>query len=340
MSGEDGQEAADLNGVGSFAGQRVLVTGGAGFIGSHLVEALLRAGAAVRVLDNLATGSLENLQGSLNRIEWMEADVRDPDACRDACREADVVLHLAALGSVPRSIADPVTSNEVNVSGTLNLLVAAREAGVRRLVYSSSSSVYGDTATPWKREDMRPNPLSPYAVSKLAGEEYCRAFQRTFGLDTVTLRYFNVFGPRQNPHSQYAAVIPRFVSCLLAAGTPRIYGDGSQSRDFTYVANVVRANLLAAQQSNLRARTFNIACGRRIVLLDVLAGIQALLGTNVTPIHEPRRPGDLLHSLADITAAEQHLGYKVLVPFEEGLSATVRQFRRTLAGEPLPAVEV
>lgn len=308
----------------SLAELPVLVTGGAGFIGSHLTHALVEAGARVRVLDNLATGHERNLAGCRDRIEFVEGDLRDLHACRSACAGAGVVFHLAALGSVPRSIADPKTSHDVNVTGTLNVLLAAKEAGVARVVYSSSSSVYGDTATPLKQEGMRPNPLSPYAATKLAGEDYCRAFNHTFGMSIVMLRYFNVFGPRQDPASQYAAVIPRFLTALTGGLRPRIYGDGSQSRDFTYVDNVVFANLLAGVGA--RAGVFNVACGERIVLSEVLATLQRLLGTQVEPEFEPSRAGDLKHSLADISAAREELGYEVVIPFTEGIRKTVHAF--------------
>src|SRR5579862_2206059 len=252
---------------------RTLVTGGAGFIGSHLVDASLKRGAAVRVLDNFVTGSRDNLAPLAAHIEMLEGDLRDIETCRRACQGIDTVYHLAALGSVPRSVEDPFTTNAANVLGTLNLLAAARDQGVRRLVFSSSSSVYGDTPTLPKHESMRPAPRSPYAVSKLAGEEYCRAFYLTYGLETVVLRYFNVFGPRQSPRSQYAAVIPRFASALLKGESPIIYGDGLQSRDFTYVTNVVQANFRAAEAENAVGMVFNIACGEQITVLQMLRDI-------------------------------------------------------------------
>lgn len=310
----------------SLEAQDILVTGGAGFIGSHLVEALVGQGARVRVLDNLATGFRANLERVKDRITFREGDLRDADACRVACEGVEVVFHLGALGSVPRSIDDPLTSNEVNVTGTLNLLTAAQRAGVRRLVMSSSSSVYGDTPVLPKHTGMRPSPRSPYAVTKLAGEEYCRAFWHTYGLESVVLRYFNVFGPRQNPNSQYAAVIPRFISALLAGRRPVIYGDGQQSRDFTYVANVVDGNLRAATAPGVAGEVFNIACGGQVVLREMLAQIERLLERQADPEFVPARAGDVRHSCADIEPARERLGYTPRVGFEEGIAETVRYF--------------
>lgn len=308
--------------------QRVLVTGGAGFIGSHLVRALIKRNAQVRVLDNLATGFRANLEAVMTAVDFHEADLREPDACERACDGVDAVFHLGALGSVPRSIDDPLTSNAVNVQGTLNILQAARAAGVRRLVMSSSSSVYGDTPVLPKHEEMRPNPRSPYAVSKLAGEEYCRAFFRTYGLETVVLRYFNVFGPRQNPHSQYAAVIPKFIAALLEGRRPIIFGDGRQSRDFTHVSNVVEANLLAATAPEVGGEVFNVACGDQILLRDVLGHIEQLLERRADPEFLPNRAGDVRDSRADIAAAQEQLGYRPGILFPEGIAETVAYFVR------------
>jgi nucleoside-diphosphate-sugar epimerase len=305
---------------------RALVTGGAGFIGSHLVRALLEGGWQVRVLDNLSTGSRDNLEAVLGDIEFLQEDMRSADACAAACSGVDTVFHLGALGSVPRSIADPKATNDNNVQGTLNLLVAARDSGVRRLVFSSSSSVYGDTPVMPKHEELRPCPRSPYAVSKLAGEEYCRAWNLSYGLETVILRYFNVFGPRQSPTSQYAAVIPRFVDAMLAGRQPVIYGDGYQSRDFSYVANVVHANKLAAHAAEAPGGVFNIACGERTTLRDVYETIARLLDFDMEARFEEGRAGDVRHSLADITAAKSVLGYEPLVYFRDGLEITVRAF--------------
>jgi len=246
---------------------------------------------------------------------------------RRVAEGVDYILHQAALPSVPRSIADPLASNDSNVTGTLHLLIAARDAGVKRVVYASSSSVYGDNPTLPKREDMSPAPKSPYAVSKLAGEYYCRVFAQAYGLETVCLRYFNVFGPRQDPASQYAAVIPKFITALLRDEPPTIYGDGHQSRDFTYVSNVVRANLLAATAPDVSGRVFNVACGERYTVLDLVAVLTEILGTHITPVHTAPRPGDVRHSLADITAAREALGYRVEVNFHEGLRRTVAWYR-------------
>jgi UDP-glucose 4-epimerase len=311
---------------------KALVTGGAGFIGSHLSRALLANGSAVRVLDNFATGNRKNLSEIESDIELIDGDLRDLESCRVACRGIEVVYHLAALGSVPRSIEDPLTTNAVNVQGTLNLLVAARDAHVRRVVFSSSSSVYGDTPVLPKHEQMRPSPRSPYAVSKLTGEEYCRAFTLSYGLETVALRYFNVFGPRQDPGSPYAAVIPRFASALLEGRDPVIYGDGLQSRDFTYVSNVVEANLLASTSAAANGQVCNIACSEQITLLDLLDQISKLLGRPASPEYRPARSGDVKHSRADISAASALLGYRPLVSFAEGLATTISWYSTTTAG--------
>ncbi len=304
-----------------------LVTGGAGFIGSHIVEELVRRRERVRVLDNFSTGRRENLAPFLEHVELVEGDLRDLSTVRRVAEGVDYILHQAALPSVPRSIADPLASNDSNVTGTLHLLIAARDAGVKRVVYASSSSVYGDNPTLPKREDMSPAPKSPYAVSKLAGEYYCRVFAQAYGLETVCLRYFNVFGPRQDPASQYAAVIPKFITALLRDEPPTIYGDGHQSRDFTYVSNVVRANLLAATAPDVSGRVFNVACGERYTVLDLVAVLTEILGTHITPVHTAPRPGDVRHSLADITAAREALGYRVEVNFHEGLRRTVAWYR-------------
>jgi UDP-N-acetylglucosamine 4-epimerase len=303
-----------------------LVTGGAGFIGSNIVEALVQSGTAVRVLDNLANGKRENLAAFGGRIEWMEGDIRDLEVCKRAVNGVSVVLHLAALGSVPRSIADPAISNEVNVNGTLNVLIAARDAGVKRLVFSSSSSVYGENPTLPKHEGLLTIPISPYAVSKLAAESYTRVFSHVYGLETVSLRYFNVFGPRQRADSPYAAVIPLFMQAALERRPLPIDGDGLQSRDFTHVANVVRANLLAATVPGVGGRTYNIACGARYSLLDIVQALGEAAGRDLQCEHRPPRAGDVRHSQADISAAEGELGYRVEVGFHEGLARTWRAF--------------
>jgi nucleoside-diphosphate-sugar epimerase len=315
----------------------VLVTGGSGFIGSHLVEALLRRGAKVRVLDNLTTGDRANLahvlecrdkQGSFT---FNEGDITDRATVQEAVDGVDYVLHQAALPSVQRSVEDPVTSNLVNVEGTLNVLVAARDAGVKRVVYASSSSVYGDSPQLPKVEHMGSNPLSPYAVSKLAAEAYCQAFTRVYGLETVCLRYFNVFGPRQNPNSLYAAVLPRFIEALLGKQRPVIYGDGTQSRDFTYIENVVQANLLALDAVGVGGEAFNIACGESVNLKAVLQCLAEFSGQSVEPEYQAPRAGDVKHSLADISKAERMLGYRPAIPFREGLKQTFEFFRQRRA---------
>ena len=304
-----------------------LVTGGAGFIGSNIVRELVARGEGVRVLDNFSTGRRENLAEVLNDIELIEGDVRDPSACRRAVAGVEYVLHQGAIPSVQRSVDDPSISNDANVSGTLNLLIAARDAGVRRVVYASSSSVYGDSPTLPKHEDMTPRPRSPYAVSKLAAEYYCQVFIEVYGLETVSLRYFNVFGPRQDPTSQYSAVIPLFVQAMLAGEPPVVYGDGLQSRDFTYVSNNVEANLLAATVPGVAGRVFNIACGKRYTLLDLIAMLNDILGTRIDPVFAPPRHGDVKHSLADIRLAQEQMSYTVDVDFETGLERTVTWYR-------------
>jgi nucleoside-diphosphate-sugar epimerase len=300
-----------------------LVTGGGGFIGSHIVDALLAEGHRVRVLDNFSTGKRDNLASVLGEIELIAGDLRDRAAVQQAMDGVECVLHQAALPSVPRSIRDPITTHEVNATGTLNTLIAARDAGVRRLVYASSSSVYGDTPELPKREGMTPRPRSPYAVSKLAGEQYCRAFASSYELETVCLRYFNVFGPRQDPGSPYAAVIPLFASALLNGGKPRVFGDGQQTRDFTYVANAVRANLLAATSPKAAGAVCNIACQERTSLLSLLGMLGEITGKQPDPTFEESRPGDVRDSLADLTEARGKLGYEVGVPLREGLRDTV-----------------
>jgi nucleoside-diphosphate-sugar epimerase len=305
------------------AASTVLVTGGAGFIGSHLAERLCRDGHRVRVLDNFATGSRENLAGIVDDVELIEGDIRSYERVHNAVRGCEIVFHEAALPSVPRSIQDPLTSNESNVTGTLNVLLASRDEGVRRVVFASSSSVYGPSPELPKDEAMPTVPIAPYAVAKLAAEAYCRAFFEVYGLETVALRYFNVFGPRQDPRSEYAAVIPRFITAFLSGRSPVVYGDGEQSRDFTYVDNTVAANLLAADADGVAGKTFNIACGSRISLNDLLAELRTLTAADVEVTYEERRPGDLLHSLADISRASEAFGYEPAVDVREGLARTV-----------------
>jgi UDP-glucose 4-epimerase len=307
-----------------------LVTGGAGFIGSNLVRALLDRGATVRVIDNFATGREENLAGIEQRITLWRADVTDAAAVREAMAGVDYVLHQAALPSVPRSIEIPLETDRANVFGTLVVLDEARKAGVKRVVFAASSSAYGETPTLPKIETMAPDPLSPYAASKLAGEYYLKVFHQCYGLETVSLRYFNVFGPHQDPQSQYAAVIPRFVTAALEGGQPVIFGDGLQSRDFCHIENAIEANLKACTAPGAAGRVFNIACGVRTTLLDVIAALSEIVGRPIAPIHEPPRAGDIKHSLADIGAARSILGYTAGVSFLQGLAKTVEWYRAKL----------
>jgi UDP-glucose 4-epimerase len=312
-----------------------LVTGGAGFIGSHLVEELVRRGRTVRVLDNLSTGHRRNLAAVASRVDFVEGDILDPVAVRAAMHGVRRVFHQAALRSVPRSVDDPQSSNRVNVEGTLNVLVAARDARVERLVYASSSSVYGRADVLPLVETMPPQPVSPYAVSKLAGEYYCQVFTRVYGLATVGLRYFNVFGPRQDPASQYAAVVPRFIAAAFAGESLEIHGNGLQSRDFTYVGNVVAANCLAAESDRAAGEVFNVACGRQHTLLDVVERLRGLNGPYGAPLrwhHTLDRPGDVRHTRADITKAQDLLAYAVVTDFEQGLARTIASMREIDGG--------
>lgn len=301
----------------------VLVTGGAGFIGSHIVDALLHQGACVRVLDNFSTGSFTRLRSCAGEVELIEGDIRDLDTCYRACEGVETVYHQAALPSVPRSIADPLTSHAVNVDGTLQMLMAARDEGVRRFVFASSSSVYGDTTVSPKHEGLPPRPLSPYAINKLAGEHYCQVFHSLYGLETVVLRYFNVFGPRQAPNSPYSAVIPKFVAAALAGAPVTVHGDGEHSRDFTYVQNVVQANLLASWVPGVAGSVFNIGCGSSHTLNELCRGIEVLIGRRMRVEHGPARDGDVRHSMADISAARTRLRYDPALSFQEGLRRTV-----------------
>jgi UDP-glucose 4-epimerase len=304
-----------------------LVTGGAGFIGSHLVEALLGAGHEVRVLDNLCTGSRANLEAVAGRVEFVAGDVADLEAVREATRGVELVFHQAARASVPWSIADPLATHQACATGTLHVLMAAREAGVRRVIYAASSSAYGDSPRLPKRETDPLQPLSPYAVAKLVGEQYCAVFHHVYGLETVRLRYFNVFGPRQPPGGPYSAVIPLFAEAMLAGRSPQIHGDGQQSRDFTFVADVVQANLLAAQAPRAAGKVYNIACGRRTSLLELVDCLNELLGTHIRPVHGERRPGDVRHSQADIAQAQADLGFCPCTDLRAGLEACVGYYR-------------
>lgn len=306
---------------------RFLVTGGAGFIGSNLVRRLLADGHSVRVLDNFATGRRENLVGLARDVELIEGDLRNADDVRRAVSGVRHVLHLGALGSVSRSVEDPMTTHAVNATGTLNLLIAARDAGVERFVFSSSSSVYGNTPVLPKQEDMTPTPLSPYALSKLSGEIDCRLFFELYGLATYALRYFNVFGPRQNPKSQYAAVIPLFVDAYREGRAPVLNGDGLQTRDFTFVDDVVEANLCCCGAPREAAgAVYNVAWGNRISVRDLARRIGELMGADIEPVHGPARPGDVRDSQADATRAREKLGWTPRVPFDEGLRRTVAWF--------------
>jgi nucleoside-diphosphate-sugar epimerase len=307
-----------------------LVTGGAGFIGSNLAHALVSQGADVRLLDDFSTGREENLAGLEGRVDLRRASITDGAAVAAAMEGVDYVLHQAARPSVQRSVEDPLETDRVNTHGTLTVLDAARKAGVKRVVFAASSSAYGETPTLPKVETMPPDPLSPYAVSKVAGEQYCRVFHGVYGLETVALRYFNVFGPRQDPKSHYAAVIPKFVTAALCGGVPVIFGDGSQSRDFCFIDNVVEANLKACTAPAAPGRYFNVACGERTTLLDVLAALSGIVGHEIVPRFEPRRTGDIKHSLADIGLARSVLGYTASVDFAEGLRRTVAWYRDRL----------
>jgi nucleoside-diphosphate-sugar epimerase len=308
--------------------ERVLVTGGGGFIGSHLASRLLERGYRVRVVDNFATGKRSNVRGLGDDVELVEGDIQSYERVNRAVAGCNVVFHQAALPSVPRSVQDPLTSNATNVIGTLNVLLACRDHGVRRVVCASSSSVYGPGGGHLPKHEYQPvDPISPYATAKLAAEAYARSFHHVYGLETVALRYFNVFGPRQDPTSQYAAVIPKFIVALMADEPPLICGDGEQSRDFTYVDNVVDANLLAMDAPGIGGKAFNIACGERVTLNRLVAELRDLLGSAVHPVYAAPRAGDVKHSLADITHADEELGYQPAVRLRQGLERTIEHFR-------------
>jgi nucleoside-diphosphate-sugar epimerase len=307
---------------------KVLVTGGAGFIGSHLTERLLRDGHRVRVLDNFATGDRGRFEALMaeHEVELVEGDMRSYERAHTAVEDQELVFHIAALPSVPRSIGDPLTSSEVNVGGTLNILLASRDADVRRVVFASSSSVYGANEELPKKETQHPLPIAPYGVAKLAAEGYCRSFTQVYGLETVALRYFNVFGPRQDPRSQYAAVVPAFISSLVRGIPPQISGDGEQSRDFTYVDNVVDATLLAAEAPGVGGRVYNIACQERTTVNELFREIRECLGSDVDPVYVGDRMGDIKHSLADISAAAADIGYRPEVSVSTGVRQTVADY--------------
>jgi nucleoside-diphosphate-sugar epimerase len=303
------------------------VTGGAGFIGSNIVKRLVEDNNDITVIDNLLTGRIENLEDFKNEIQFINGDIQDLNFLKKEFKDIDYVLHQAALPSVQRSVEDPILTNRNNVDGTLNVLVAARDAGVKRVVFAASSSVYGDTPTLPKHEAMPTNPLSPYAISKLIGEQYCRVFFELYGLETVSLRYFNVFGPKQDPNSHYSAVIPKFIKAMLENKRPVIFGDGEQSRDFTYVENNVDANLLACSAADAPGKVFNIAIGERITLNQLVEMINRILDKEIKPIYEKDKPGDIKHSHADISCAKKILGYEPEYGFEDGLQKTVEWFQ-------------
>jgi UDP-glucose 4-epimerase len=310
--------------------ERFLVTGGAGFIGSNICRKLLSQGCFVRVVDNLLTGKKSNLAGIIDKIEFIEADTGVEKIARNAVKDIDFCLHQAALPSVPRSVDDPAAAHRHCLDATFTLLLAARDAGIKRFVYASSSSAYGDTPTLPKVETMLPQPLSPYAAAKLAGEYYCSVFYNVFGLETISLRYFNVFGPHQDPTSQYAAAIPAFVTAILKDKPPTVFGDGRQSRDFTYVDNVVEANLLAARAKHTKGEVINIACGKAVTVNEIIKVINDLLGKNVKPLYTDPRPGDVKHSLADISLAKKLIDFAPKVSFRQGLQKAIDWYRQNL----------
>ena len=309
---------------------KYLVTGGAGFIGSHITEELIKRGEKVRVLDNFLTGKKENLAPFLADIDLFEGDIRDYAQCQKAVKGIDYVLHQAALPSVPRSVSDPIFSNEINITGTLNILTASKDEKIKSFVFASSSSVYGDDQRLPKKEGHEGNPLSPYALGKLTGEKYCRIFSQLYGFNTVSLRYFNIFGPRQDPTSEYAAAIPKFVTKILNNKQPIIYGDGEQSRDFTYVSNVVEANIIASTAENVAGEAFNIACGSRTTVNVLVDEIKTFLDKDIPSDYTDPLPGDVRHSHADISKAEELLKYKPLVTFNKGLEKTLSWYKENL----------
>jgi len=318
---------------------RYLITGGAGFIGSNIAATLVRQGHDVRVLDNFSTGRRVNLESLLDKIEIVDGDIRDFWTCLDAARDCDFILHQAALPSVGRSIDNPQTTNEINIGGILNMLEAARRAEVTRFVFASSSSVYGDTPTLPKVETMMPNPLSPYATTKLTGEFYCRNFYQLYGLPTVCLRYFNIFGANQDPKSDYAAVVPKFTTALLKDEQPTVFGDGEQSRDFTFIDNAVQANLMACEAEAAVGGIYNVACGDRFTLNDLLNALREIIGSQAKAVYADPRPGDIKHSLADISAARRDLGYTASIDFEQGLEQTVEWYRKSESAVKVRTVE-
>lgn len=307
---------------------KYLITGGAGFIGSHISEECLRRGNYVRVIDNLITGKKENLISIQNQIDFIQGDIRDFSRCKKALKNIDYVLHQAALPSVPRSIENPLLSNEINITGTLNLLLASHEEGIKKFVFASSSSVYGDDPRLPKKEGAEGNPLSPYALSKLVGEKYSQIFSWIHEVPTVVLRYFNIFGPRQDPRSQYAAVIPHFIDRMIKGQAPVVFGDGEQSRDFTHVSNVVEANFLAADSQDISGEIINIGCGERTTVNHLVEEINHFLKSDLRPIYDQPRPGDVKHSFADISRAKKTIGYEPLISFSKGLERTIRWYQQ------------
>lgn len=310
---------------------RFLVTGGAGFIGSNICCKLVEQNCFVRVVDNLITGKKKNLDGIIDKIDFVQADMGDPDVANAVMKGIDVVLHQGALPSVPRSVADPALTHKHCVDATFTLLLAAKDAGVKRFVYAASSSAYGDTPTLPKVETMPTRPLSPYAAAKLFGEYYCSVFSKVYGLETISLRYFNVFGPHQDPTSQYAAAIPAFVTSILKGKSPIVYGDGEQSRDFTYIDNVVHANLLAARAEKVAGESVNIACGQRVTINEIIGMINRILGKDIKPEYKPLRAGDVKHSLASIDLAKEVIGYKPVTSFQDGLQKAISWYRENWA---------
>jgi nucleoside-diphosphate-sugar epimerase len=306
---------------------KFLVTGGAGFIGSHIVDALVKNNDKVTVLDDFSSGRRENLESTLNKIELVEGDIRDKAVVPKVMQGVDYVLHQAALRSVPKSLANPELYNDVNINGTLNILTAARDAKVKRVVVASSSSIYGEVDKFPEREDFLPQLLSPYGLSKLAGEHYSRIFSKIYGLETVNLRYFNVFGPRQSLENEYAVVVPKFITCILKDEQPPIHGDGKQTRDFTYVANVVQANIKSAVTPGIKCEIFNIACGKAYSVLDIVKLVNKILGKDIKPKFGPVRAGDAKHTLADISKAKKLIGFNPDIGFEEGLKKAVEYFK-------------
>ncbi len=320
---------------------KYLVTGGAGFIGSNIAIEILKRGDSVRIIDNFATGRKVNIEPILDRVELVDGDIRDFWTVSEAVEGIDYVLHQAALPSVPRSVKNPLTSNAVNINGTLNILEASRQAGVKRVVFACSSSIYGESEVLPKVETMPPSPLSPYAITKLAGEEYCKAYYRLFGLETVSLRYFNIFGPRQDPNSHYSAVIPLFIKAVLKDQQPVVYGDGEQSRDFTYIANAVAANLKACTSPEAPGKCYNVACGKRFTLNQIMKMLGEIVGKKVTAKYVDARSGDIKHSLADIEAAKTDLGYSPDFDFKSGLDETFKWFTKVFTSNtPVGGIKI